>query len=66
MKEKFMYSTPFSYLYFDSINCIYAPFKQHIGNKLEILLQLVPMPRKSVDLLHLLIVHEHNLQWYLY
>lgn len=58
-----MYSTPFSYLYFDSINCIYAPFKQHIGNKLEILLQLVPMPRKSVVLL---IVHVHNLQWYLY
>lgn len=66
MKEKFMYSSPFSYLYFDSINCIYAPFKQHIGNKLEILLQLVPMPRKSVVLLHLLIVHEHNPQWYLY
>lgn len=58
-----MYSTPFSYLYFDSINCIYAPFKQHIGNKLEILLQLVPMPRKSVVLL---IVHVHNPQWYLY
>lgn len=63
MKEKFMYSTPFSYLYFDSTLIAYMHL---LNNILEILLQLVPMPRKSVVLLHLLIAHEHNPQWYLY